>query len=93
MSIDWKDWIRELFKAAPVLTVVSFLLVVDFSVAAFGAFVDPTIVTGMPVWNKPMKFAISSGLYALSLAIVIRWSDSWKTALKVVDILTASPSC
>jgi len=35
-----------------------------------GLFIDPRIITGMPAWLKPAKFAISIAIYTLTLAWV-----------------------
>ncbi len=37
----------------------------------FGAFVDPRQVTNAEVWLKPLKFALSTGIYSLALAWLI----------------------
>jgi hypothetical protein len=37
-------------------------------VALVGIFVDPRILTGVPIWLKPFKFAISLGIYGLTIA-------------------------
>lgn len=39
--------------------------------AAVGLLVDPRVLTGAPLWAKPLKFAISVGIYALTLAWLI----------------------
>src|SRR5688572_26567410 len=51
---------------ALVLTVlVSLALTV---VAAVGVVADPRLITGVPAWIKPLKFAISTAVYAGTLA-------------------------
>ncbi|NEM91885.1 hypothetical protein G3T37_11010 [Galbitalea soli] len=40
-------------------------------VAAVGLVVDPRVVTGAPLWAKPLKFALSILIYAVSLAWLI----------------------
>ncbi|MEV4636720.1 hypothetical protein AB0J80_05130 [Actinoplanes sp. NPDC049548] len=37
-------------------------------VAAVGIVADPRVLTGMPIWAKPFKFAVSFVLYATTLA-------------------------
>jgi hypothetical protein len=37
-------------------------------VAAVGIFVDPRILTGVPIWLKPFKFSVSIAVYGLTLA-------------------------
>ena len=39
--------------------------------AAIGMFVDPRVVTGAPLWAKPFKFAVSIGVYSLTLSWLI----------------------
>ncbi|QYF72217.1 hypothetical protein [Cryobacterium sp. PAMC25264] len=40
-------------------------------VALIGLFVDPRTVTGAPLWAKPLKFALSVGIYAVTLSWLI----------------------
>lgn len=40
-------------------------------VGVVGLIVDPRILTGRPIWAKPLKFAISIGVYAPALAWMI----------------------
>lgn len=88
MTTNWKPWIRALYSDAPVLTIVTLFMAADLLLTAFDALVDHTVVTGMPVWIKPIKFAISSGIYSLSLALIVQHTHTWKRALRNVDLLT-----
>lgn len=47
-------------------------------VATVGYFVDPRRVTGVPLWNKPLLFAISVGLYALTLSWLLSLLQRWR---------------
>ncbi|WP_066596718.1 hypothetical protein [Cryobacterium arcticum] len=40
-------------------------------VALIGLFIDPRTVTGAPLWAKPLKFALSVGIYAVTLSWLI----------------------
>jgi hypothetical protein len=40
-------------------------------IAAVGILTDPRILLGVPIWNKPFKFAVSFGLYGATLAWMI----------------------
>ncbi|MGY4857580.1 hypothetical protein [Cryobacterium sp. AP23] len=57
-------WHRPLLWLAAGMAVVAIGAVV-------GLVVDPRTVTGAPLWAKPLKFAISVGIYALTLAWLI----------------------
>jgi hypothetical protein len=37
-------------------------------VALVGIFADPRVLTGVPIWLKPFKFAVSIGIYGLTIA-------------------------
>ena len=58
---DVLRWHRPLL----VLTGVMAVLAV---VTAAGIFLDPRVLTGAPIWVKPFKFAISLGIYGLTIA-------------------------
>ncbi|BBH63916.1 hypothetical protein ACTI_06010 [Actinoplanes sp. OR16] len=52
-------------RALLALTAVSAVLTI---VAAVGVFTDPRILTGVPIWLKPFKFAVSFVVYGWTLA-------------------------
>ncbi|CAO1651290.1 hypothetical protein I6E81_00465 [Salinibacterium sp. NG22] len=52
---------------APLLW-LAILMAIASILAAIGLVVDPRLVTGAPLWAKPLKFSLSIGLYALTLA-------------------------
>ena len=58
---DVLRWHRPLL----VLTGVMAALAV---VTAAGIFFDPRVLTGAPIWVKPFKFALSLGIYGLTIA-------------------------
>lgn len=62
-------------------------------VAALGLWLDPRTITGAPAWMKPAKFAISTALYAFTMAWMLRhinghrrWVSAigWGTAIVFV---------
>lgn len=57
-------WHRPLLWLAAAMAVVA-------AGALVGLVVDPRTVTGAPLWGKPLKFALSVGLYAVTLAWLI----------------------
>jgi hypothetical protein len=54
-----------------------------------GVLVDPRIITGAPAWLKPLKFAISTAVYSLTLAWVFTWLTDWPRVRRVVGWTTA----
>jgi hypothetical protein len=51
----------------PLLVLAAAMLVLA-AASAVGLAVDPREVTGLPVWAKPLKFALSTAIYAVTLA-------------------------
>ncbi len=61
------DRLRAAWAANPPLALVglgTLALAIPFVV---GVFADPRIITGAPAWLKPAKFAVSIGVYSLTL--------------------------
>ena len=50
----------------PLLTLAALLHFALIPFAAALIFLDPQIITGMSAWTKPLKFAISGGIYAVT---------------------------
>jgi hypothetical protein len=48
------------------LFVLAVAMAVTAGVAVIGLFIDGRMITGLPLWDKPLKFAISVGIYALT---------------------------
>src|SRR5947199_9165794 len=61
------------WRSSSFLTAVSVLMLGAFVGSLAGLTVDSRIVTGAPVWLKPAKFAISSAIYAGTLAWLFRY--------------------
>ena len=57
-------WHRPLLWLAAAMAGLAF-------VAFIGLLVDPRTVTGAPLWAKPLKFALSVGIYAVTLSWLI----------------------
>jgi hypothetical protein len=62
-------------------------LTVPFTV---GLLVDPRVITGAPAWLKPLKFAVSTAIYAFTLAWVFTYLPTWPRLRRVVGRGTAA---
>ena len=85
-----KHDLAKTLRASPALCIVTAIMVLDVVATMFGLVKDHTVITGMPAWVKPLKFGVSSGIYAASLAVVIRETKIWTAALGIVDFATAA---
>lgn len=63
---------------------------VGFTVLALiGLAIDPREITGVPAWLKPLKFALSAGVYAVSLAWVLRFLNGRDVLRRRVAMVSA----
>lgn len=60
------------------LTVLAIVLAGLSVVALVGYLVDPRELVGRPLWEKPLKFALSGALYALTWAWIIGHFSRWR---------------
>jgi hypothetical protein len=80
---------RRLWTAGAPLTFVGFLMLVAAIASAIGMFTDPRVIAGAPAWLKPLKFAISTAIYSLTLAWVFTWLTGRPRLRRVVGWTTA----
>ena len=79
----------SLWRSSPPLTAVGTLMFLVAIASAVGTFVDPRIITGVPAWLKPFKFAISASIYSFTLAWVFGWLSDWPRVRRMVGWTTA----
>ena len=60
-----------------------------FVLSLIGIFINPRTITGMPAWLKPAKFAISTSIYALTLAWIFRYLPEWPRLRSVTGWITS----
>ena len=81
---------RRLWLASRPLTAVGLGLLIVFGLTLTGLAIDPRLITGAPAWLKPAKFAISTGIYALTLAWVTTYLEGWPRLTRLVGWSTAA---
>ena len=82
--------IARLWRGSAPLTATAVFMLGVLVVSLVGLIVDPRIVTGAPVWLKPVKFAISTSIYMLTLAWVFTLLPEWPRTRRGVGWLTAA---
>ncbi len=70
--------IQSWFALNPLLTLVGLVNIVILLAAIIGIFIDPRIITGVPAWVKPAKFAISINIYSFTLLWVMGFVRGYK---------------
>jgi len=68
-----RDLGTSLWRASAPLTGAALLLLGLFGVSLIGLLLDPRVIAGAPAWLKPAKFAISTAIYALTLAWIFSY--------------------
>ena len=85
--------LQRLWKASPPLTATGILMLAAFVALAGAMAVDDATILGAPRWLKPAKFAISTAIYAFTLAWISTWLPDrrrltarigWTTAVVLV---------
>lgn len=69
------------------LSAVALLL---FATAAVGLLLDPRTITGAPAWLKPLKFAVSVGIYAVSLLWLCQKIEGWPRLVRAITTATTA---
>lgn len=65
--------LSTLWQQSRSLTATALVMLIAFVFSLIGLALDPRIVTAMPVWLKPAKFAISTAIFAASIAWLFRY--------------------
>jgi hypothetical protein len=81
--------VHQLWRGSPPLTAVGTLMLAVAGASIVGMLVDPRIITGAPAWLKPLKFAISTAIYSLTLAWIFGFLSDWPRVRRVVGWTTA----
>ena len=72
----------------PLMTVAA-LMLVSTVVCLVGLLVDPRQVTGLDVWDKPLKFSISILLYSVTWAWLIAHLPRWRRPAHIAGTVIA----
>ncbi|HYO83977.1 MAG TPA: hypothetical protein VES20_21415 [Bryobacteraceae bacterium] len=81
--------LHRLWIASPPLTAVGALMAMAAAGSLVGLFVDSRIITGAPAWLKPLKFALSTTVYSLTLAWMFSHLPNWPRVRRGVGWTTA----
>jgi hypothetical protein len=82
--------LKRCWADSPTLTATCVLMLAAFVPAVAGIYLDPRVITGVPAWLKPAKFAISSAIYAGSVAWLFRYVTVWPRFKRAMgDVIAA----
>ena len=72
------------------LTAVGLAMVAVLLVAGVGLLVDPRVITGVPAWLKPAKFAISIAIYSFTFLWLLTYVEGHPRLVRLASRLTAA---
>ena len=84
------SFFTRLWRTDPVVVGTGLFLAALMVPFGIGLLFDPRVITGAPAWLKPMKFAISTAIYAFTLAWVFTYLPEWPRTRWLVGRGTAA---
>jgi len=81
--------LQRLWKASPPLTAVGSVMVGVFAASLAALAIDRSTILGAPTWLKPAKFAVSSAIYAFTLAGIFTCLPGWPRLTSRVGWISA----
>jgi hypothetical protein len=81
--------LRACFAINPLLTLLGVLMCFTLLGTAIGIIVDHRVITGMPAWVKPTKFAISVGIYSFTFLWLLTFVQGHRHLVKGVTNVIA----
>ncbi len=60
--------------------------------ALIGLLADPSVITGAPAWLKPLKFAVSLGIYSATLIWLLSFVQGYRRIVRLVAWVIATAS-
>jgi hypothetical protein len=73
------------------LVILGFSLLALLALTGAGIFLDPTVITGMPAWVKPSKFALSLAIYAFTTVWLLGYLPERRRFVRAIgNIVTAT---
>jgi hypothetical protein len=80
---------RQLWTSDAPLTTGGLLMLAVLAANLVGLRLDPRVITGMPAWLKPAKFAASTAIYMFTLAWMFGYLPGWPRMRRAVGWTTA----
>jgi hypothetical protein len=80
--------LSRLWKSDRALTAAALRMLGALAAFLVGIVADPRVITGVPAWLKPAKFAISTAIYMLTLAWIFTYLSEWPRLRRLVGRAT-----
>ena len=83
-KFNLKSAIKKSLALNPLLTWFGLAMTIILIATLIGIFVDHRVITGVPAWIKPAKFAISSGIYSFTLLWMLGFIQGHKRLVSLI---------
>ena len=83
-----RQFLRTLWRTDAFLTAVGLLMFGALLPITVGLLADSRLIGGAPAWLKPAKFALSTGIYSLTLVWVLSWLPDWRRVRVTASLVT-----
>jgi hypothetical protein len=81
-------WLRRAFATNRALTILGGAMLITFLATLVGIFVDHRVITGVPAWLKPAKFAISVSVYSFTFVWLLGFVENRPRLVRVLGNVT-----
>src|ERR1051326_9298772 len=81
--------LRPSFAINPLLTLFGVAMILTCIGTLVGIVVDHHVITGLPAWVKPAKFAISLGVYTFTFLWLLTFIQGHKRLVSIVTNVIA----
>jgi hypothetical protein len=82
--------VKRVWSDSAPLTATTFVMVVAFVASGAGIVLDGRLITGMPAWLKPAKFAISTAIFSGTIAWLFRYISVWPRFVRAMGWVLAA---
>jgi len=84
-----RHFLLRALAARQALTILGGAMLITFLATLAGIFVDHRVITGVPAWLKPAKFAISVSVYCFTFVWLLGFVENHPRLVRVVANVTA----
>jgi hypothetical protein len=81
---------RKAWADSAPLTATMIVMLVTFVGCCAGILLDPRLITGVPAWLKPAKFAISTAIFSGTMAWLFRYIKVWPRFIRATGWVLAA---
>jgi hypothetical protein len=81
--------LRTAWSDSAPLTATTLVMLGAFLGSSAGIFLDHRMITGVPAWLKPAKFAISTAIFCATMAWLFRYLTVWRPFVRAMEWVLA----